>query len=81
MQPTMDTAGRKPRIGSLSVPARMSKLRAANVHKASRVTAYTAAKYYKRQGKERAMIGVTVTTEAMVGKDRFRHSGGFHQHY
>ncbi|KAM3272335.1 hypothetical protein ACQJBY_042469 [Aegilops geniculata] len=37
--------------------------------------------YYKRQGKERAMIGVTVTTEAMVGKDRFRHSGGFHQHY
>ena len=71
---TMDTAGRKPRTGSLSVPARyninpfrcllacsflvasvwykteileiyrMSKLRAANVHKASRLTAYTAAK-------------------------------------
>nr|XP_045089899.1 uncharacterized protein LOC109784699 isoform X2 [Aegilops tauschii subsp. strangulata] len=45
MQSTMDTAGRKPRTGSLSLPARMSKLRAANVHKASRVTAYTAAKH------------------------------------
>lgn len=45
----MDTAGRKPRTGSLSMPARMNKLRAANVHKASRVMAYTAAKEYLQE--------------------------------
>ncbi|KAM3224490.1 hypothetical protein ACQJBY_057708 [Aegilops geniculata] len=45
----MDTAGRKPRTGSVSLPARMSKLRAPNVHKASRLTAYTAAKEYLQE--------------------------------
>lgn len=41
---TTEAAGRRPGTASLSLPAPMNKLRAANVHKDSRVTAYTVAK-------------------------------------